>query len=75
MVSLHVRQEALSADLAQVQEEYANSKDNSRKTIQVRCLILNHLMHTEYNATNLLKFKCDQLYYTYFVDFFAFIFV
>ena len=31
----HVRQEALSADLAQVQEEYANSKDNSRKTIQV----------------------------------------
>ena len=33
------RQEALNADLAQVQEEYANSKDSSRKTIQVSSVI------------------------------------
>ena len=33
--TLCYRQESLKTDLAQVQEEYATNKDNSKKTIQV----------------------------------------
>ena len=66
MCVLCVRQESLKTDLAQVQEEYATNKDNSKKTIQVNCQT--HLCyHVNTNFVTLLLIKKNLMIVVYII--------